>query len=170
MRRARCSLLLLAAAGPALGQALLLGAGNAPAEVVAWKTDLQPLRGAPEVGRFTLSVTGTLRDGWHIYSLKQLPLGPIPLRVVIDANPLATADGAVVESTPTTIYDARFGLDTHFYSHSFELRVPVRLASHVPGTQRLIPVSVRFQACSGEICEPPRTVHLSVPVQPAARG
>lgn len=164
---ARCCLLLLAAAAPALAQVPVLGATDGTGEVVSWKTSLRPADGGPQGRRFTLLVSGTLRDGWHVYSLKQLPLGPTPLRVALDANPGAAADGAVVESPPTTIHDPRFGLDTHFYSHTFVLQLPVRLTaqSGAPGRQLLIPVSVRFQACSSEICEPPRTIHLSVPVQ-----
>ena len=149
-----------------MGQVPAPGATDGIAEVVSWKTELRPADGQ-QGRRFTLRVTGTLLDGWHIYSLKQLPLGPTPLRIALDANPSVAVDGPVAESLPTTIHDLRFGLDTHFYSHTFVLQLPVRLTSQpdVPGRQRVVPISVRFQACSTEICEPPKTVHLSVPVQ-----
>lgn len=166
---ARCCLLLLVATAPALGQVPVPGATDGSGEVVSWKTTLRPADGGQQGRHFTLLVSGTLRDGWHIYSLKQLPLGPTPLRVSLDTNPSAVADGAVAESPPTTIRDSRFGLDTHFYSHEFVLQLPLRLTRQSPtdisGRQLVIPVSVRFQACSSQICEPPRTIHLSVPIQ-----
>ena len=33
-----------------------------------------------------------------------------------------------------------------------------------------IPISVRFQTCNGHICQPPKTVKLSVPVTVRANG
>jgi hypothetical protein len=60
-----------------------------------------------------------------------------------------------------------FDLETRFYTHSFTVKLPVRLigpkGGRVAGRQ-LIPVSVHFQTCSDRECQPPTTVHLSVPV------
>ena len=52
-----------------------------------------------------------------------------PLVVTLDANDIASADGAVSESPATTFKDPAFGVDTHFYSSAFSLTVPVKLSS-----------------------------------------
>jgi hypothetical protein len=118
----------------------------------------------------TLTLNGAVRDGWHVYSLKQLPEGPIPLLVTLDANEAAKADGAPAGSTPKKIHDPAFGLDTQFYESAFTVTVPVRLVAHVAGGQQAIPLSVRFQTCNGRVCQPPKTVHLSASINLPAGG
>lgn len=111
-------------------------------------------------GKATLTLNGSVREGWHVYSLKQLPEGPTPLLVTLDANTIAKADGAAAGSQPTKIHDPAFGLDTQFYEGAFTLKVPVKLGSR-SDSPRAIPLSVRFQTCNGRVCQPPKTVHLS---------
>jgi hypothetical protein len=116
-------------------------------------------------GKATLTLNGAVREGWHVYSLKQLPDGPTPLLVMLDANDVAKADGAPAGSAPTKIHDPAFGLDTQFYESAFSLKVPVRLGAHAAG-QQSVPLSVRFQTCNGRVCQPPKTVHLSASINP----
>src|SRR3954468_19933216 len=44
-------------------------------------------------GRVILTLQGQVQDGWHVYALNQLPAGPTPLRVTLDDNDVAKADG-----------------------------------------------------------------------------
>jgi cytochrome c biogenesis DsbD-like protein len=113
----------------------------------------------------TLELSGRVEEGWHVYALSQQPGGPIPLRVSIDDNPVASLAAPPSGSTPETRQDPSFNLRTEFYTSSFAVHVPVALkAGTTPGTQS-IPVSIRFQTCSARECKPPKTVHLSVPVE-----
>jgi hypothetical protein len=121
-------------------------------------------------GKVTLTLNGAVRDGWHVYSLKQLPEGPTPLLVTLDANDIAKAGGAVAGSAPTKIHDPAFGLDTQFYESAFTVTVPVRLGSRLAGGPQSIPLSVRFQTCNGRVCQPPKTVHLSASINLPADG
>ena len=108
----------------------------------------------------TLELSGHVEEGWHVYALTQRPGGPIPLRINIDENPIATPAGVPSGSKPETRLDPSFNLQTEFYTNSFTLRVPLAVKG---GGQ--IPVSIRFQTCSARECKPPRTIHLSVPVE-----
>ena len=159
-------LALLGFAGSAFAQT---SSKEVPAETVTW-TASTASKGVIKAGdRLKLTLEGSVAGGWHVYSLKQLPGGPTPLRVGIDANEIASVNGVASGSKPITIHDRAFNLDTQYYERSFTLTVPVRLAANASG-RRHIPVNVRFQTCNGQICQPPKTVHLSVPVDIQANG
>jgi len=111
----------------------------------------------------TINLNGTVQPGWHVYALKQAPEGPTPLLVTLDKADVATASGAVTGSPAIKFRDPAFGLDTQYYEKAFRVSLPVKLK---PGAQA-VPVSVRFQTCNGRICQPPKTVHLSAPVNQA---
>lgn len=114
----------------------------------------------------TLELSGHVEEGWHVYALSQKPGGPIPLRVSIEENPVASLAGAPTGSTPETRLDPSFNLETQFYTNSFAVHVPVALKLGSPATaDQQIPISIRFQACSTRECKPPKTIHLSVPVE-----
>jgi hypothetical protein len=143
----------------ALGTALAQES-NVPAQIVSWTVQPQDIA-APD--RAALTLHGSVVHGWHVYSLKQAPEGPTPLVISLVANDIATANGAPTGSAPVKFHDPAFNLETQFYSNDFALTVPVRFKPRVGGAQA-VPVDVRFQTCNGRICEPPKTVHLFVPV------
>lgn len=155
-----------------LAAALLCGVAGAqdepPVDTVQW-TPAAPAA-VKQGAHVRLEVKGAVKEGWHVYGLKQEPLGPTPLKVTVDAGSVARADGAPSGSKPQIVHDPRFDVDTPLYSHDFSLTVPVRLSEHLPAGRALIPVSVRFQSCSDRECLPPRTVHLQVPVNVRADG
>jgi hypothetical protein len=109
----------------------------------------------------TLELTANIEDGWHVYSLTQKPGGPIPLRVSIDDNAVATLAGAPSGSVPETHLDPSFNLQTEFYTNTFAVHVPLSFKPN-GGAGQSIPISIRFQACSARECKPPKTIHLSV--------
>jgi hypothetical protein len=129
---------------------------EAAKDTVSWS---QPVVISEQGGKTKLSLSATVSQGWHVYSLQQAPEGPTPLLVKLDANDVAVADGPVGETKPTTFKDPAFGVNTHFYSDAFTVTLPVKLKSKVAG--QAVPVSVRFQTCNGRICQPPKTVHLT---------
>ena len=127
-------------------------------ETVTWAASVQP---EAHSGSLTLTLHADVRKGWHVYALKQLPGGPTPLLVKVDPNDVANTGGEATGSTPTKIHDPDFNLDTEFYARAFTVSMPLRLSAHAPTGQRQIPVSVRFQTCNGQICQPPKLVHLA---------
>ena len=155
----------LALLGVTLPAALAQTADDpAQADTVAWTITSQPQGDVAPGSKLALTLQGTVQEGWHVYGLKQLPDGPTPLLVALDANPVAVADGAPKASAPTKLRDPSFGLVTQFYAQPFSVTVPVRIAAHSAAGQQVIPLSVRFQTCNGRICQPPKTVHLSASV------
>ena len=153
------------------GLALLPGpAGAQPGpprgETVTW-TVSAPAKVRPGA-RVALTLRGTVVDGWHVYAQNQLPNGPTPLRVTVAGSEIAVAEGAPIGSRPVTTHDPSFDLDTQYYAKPFTVTAPVRIGPRVAAGPQQIPVSVRFQTCNGEICQPPKTVRLSASVDVAA--
>lgn len=126
---------------------------------IATKTPVEPGRKA------TIEVAADIQEGWHVYGLTQLSGGPTPLHVALDDNEAVQAAGAVSGTAPTRKHDSSFDLETQVYTRSFILHVPVQVKQHPEAGKQSVSVSVRFQACSDRICLPPRTVHVSVPIE-----
>ncbi len=139
-------------------------ADPAAAETVSWTAAVGAPSSVKSGSNLTVTLQAKVAEGWHVYALNQLPNGPTPLRITVDANKIAAASGAAVGSPATKVHDAAFNLDTPLYSKAFTATVPVRVAAHAASGAQSIPVSVRFQTCNGAICQPPKTVHLLAPV------
>ena len=150
--------------------ALLFGQGAfaqtadpARAETVAWSASAGSAAVKPD-GALTVTLNAKVAEGWHVYALKQLPNGPTPLRITIDPNKIAAANGEPTGSPATKVHDAAFNLDTPLYSKSFTASVPLKIVAQASTGKQSIPISVRFQTCNGAICQPPKMVHLSAPI------
>jgi hypothetical protein len=146
---------------PALAQT---PSDTARGDTVSW-TVTAPSGDAVKHGEhLAVALHGTVLDGWHVYSLRQAPEGPTPLFVSLDTNPVAAVDGVVTESKPTKIHDPAFGLDTQFYEKAFTVTVPIRIKAHQAAGQQVVALNVRFQTCNGRVCQPPKTVRLTAPI------
>ncbi len=141
-----------------------LAAADTPDEVVRWSALVTPAAAITRGSAATLDLSGVIEDGWHVYALEQHAGGPTPLRITLEANTIVTVIGPTSGTVPETVHDSHFGFETHLYTHPFVVHLPLRLGAELAAGRQLIPVSVRFQACSDRECLLPRTVHLSVPV------
>jgi hypothetical protein len=139
------------------------GAEQSPNSTVQWAAFVISTAAVTHGRTATVELSADVQEGWHVYALTQPPGGPTALHVTLDDNDVAQLVGVPSATIPEKRHDASFDLETQFYSHSFALRLPVRLMQPAAGRQ-LIPVSVRFQTCSDRECQPPRTVHLAVPI------
>lgn len=134
-----------------------------PEQTVQWAAS--PAKsGVKQGSTATLELSADVREGWHVYALAQPAGGPTALRVTLDDNPVARLAGAPSGTPPEQRHDPSFDLDTRFYTQSFAVHVPVYVKRQATAGRQLIPLSVRFQTCSDRECQPPRTAHISVPV------
>ena len=141
-----------------------LASAQTPGPTVQWAAALADPGSAKQGSTTALELSGQILDGWHVYALTQPAGGPTALRVTLDDNAIVEAAGDPSGSTPQKKHDPSFGLETRFYTHSFTVRLPVQLKQQPASGRQLIPVSVRFQTCSDRECQPPTTIHLSVPI------
>jgi hypothetical protein len=136
-----------------------------PHDVVQWTASVQSPPRITRGSTATLDLSGDIQEGWHVYGLEQQPRGPTPLRVTLDSNAVVTTAGTTSGSAPEKVHDSHFGFDTQLYTHAFVIHLPVQVSADLAAGRQLIPVSVRFQACSDRECLLPKTVHLSVPIE-----
>jgi DsbC/DsbD-like thiol-disulfide interchange protein len=138
-------------------------ADPAAAQTVSWSVSASEAAVKP-ANALTFTLHAQIQKGWHVYGLKQSPAGPTPLLVSIEPNNIAAAGGAPVGSPPVKVHDPSFDLDTQIYSQAFSVTLPAHIASHPAAGHQSIPISVRFQTCNDRICQPPKTVRLSAPI------
>jgi DsbC/DsbD-like thiol-disulfide interchange protein len=141
------------------------GVGQVTKQPVQWAGSLAPATQVRPGLKIVVQLSAEVQKGWHIYGLIQLPGGPTPLRVTLDANDIGLIAGATTGTVPVKKHDTAFDLDTEVYERSFVLYLPVQVNQHVTEGKQQVPVNVRFQACNDQVCLPPRTVHISVPVE-----
>jgi DsbC/DsbD-like thiol-disulfide interchange protein len=142
-----------------------MSAAQGPIQPVQWSSATVPKAPVKPGNKITVELSAEIQDGWHVYGFTQVSGGPIPLRVLLDENGTVEASSVVSGTAPVKKHDPSFNLDTECYVHSLALHLPVRVKQHASTGNQSIPVSIRFQACSDRICLPPRTVHLTVPVE-----
>jgi hypothetical protein len=146
-----------------------IAAADGPDDAVHWSASLASAATVTRGGTAIIDLSGEVGAGWHVYALDQHSGGPTPLKVTLDTNETAAPAGAVSGTAAETVHDTHFGFDTQLYTHSFVVHLPVKVGEQLPAGRQLIPISVRFQACSDRECLLPRTIHLSVPIEvPAA--
>ncbi len=141
----------------ALALLLLAPAPKAP---VAWQ--VAPHKTATPGSTVNLTLQGRLDPGWHLYALEEAADGPIPTTIA-----LAEGDPAellqVTEAKPRTARDPAFNAPTRFFDSTaaFHLRLALAKAAAPGGAVHIL---VRYQSCNGEVCLPPRTDSVEVPL------
>ena len=132
---------------------------------VSWSVSANAGTAVKPGARLTLELDAHVDEGWHVYGLHQVDGGPTPLRITVDPNSAVQAAGTPSGTAPTKTRDKSFNLDSEVYLRSFNLHVPVEVKPASAAGSLEVAVNVRFQACNDHVCLPPKTVHLTVPVQ-----
>ena len=132
---------------------------------VQWSGSTKPGTPLKHGSKVVIELSAAVQGGWHVYGLSQAGGGPTPLRVTIDENEIVHNAGAVSGTPPLKKHDPSFDLDTESYVGSFSLQLPVQVNDHPAAGKQVIPVAIRFQACSDRTCLPPKTIHIVVPIE-----
>ena len=113
--------------------------------------------------KIAITVTGQIDPGWHLYALEEPEGGPIATVVGLtegDAADLLSVD----ESKPIVIDDPLFHLRTGFFRSTADFTLHLRVdPSAKPGPTPLH-VLIRFQSCNDQVCLPPHTDTVDVPL------
>lgn len=136
-----------------------------PVQPVTWSVSANAGTGPKLEGHLTLDLVADVTDGWHVYGLHQVEGGPTPLRITVDEQGIVQTAGVPTGTAPARKRDASFGLDTELYLHPFSLHIPLQIKPRTSAGSQQIALNVRFQACNDRVCLPPKTVHLTVPIQ-----
>jgi len=117
-----------------------------------------------------ITLVATIDDGWHLYSTTQPSGGPVPTRITVGASTIFAENGALAFPKPAVAPDPNFGINVETYDRTVTFTVPVKIAANArPGVDTLA-IQARFQACNANLCLPPRTQTVSVPVTVRGAG
>jgi len=137
-------------------------------QIVTWKGSLNsatPLRSGEKI---TAHLKATIKSGWHVYSISQLPGGPSPTIIGVPDGQFLSVAGTILGPLPREAYDPNFDMKTAFYEHSAAFKVPLEVTpTAMPGAGKIV-IKVRFQTCNDTICLPPSTVEVPLAFRVAA--
>ena len=79
-------------------------------------------------------------------------------------QPFALA--GTIEGPPAhTAFDQSFGIETEFYQDSVTFDVPLKVAADASAGKKKARIDAYFQTCNDQLCLPPKTVPVEVPVE-----
>ncbi|AXC11573.1 Cytochrome c-type biogenesis protein DsbD, protein-disulfide reductase [Acidisarcina polymorpha] len=136
-------------------------ADGAPKPVVQWQIKAAPAKPVKAGAKFTVSITGHIDPGWHLYALEEPPGGPVATEVALtDGDPADLL--RVEEAKPHVLPDPVFQKPTKFFEGSAGFTLYLQAARETapgPGTLRVL---VRYQSCNDRVCLPPHTDTIPV--------
>ncbi len=167
----RCNAAMAAALGAgAILLALAAGTGmgasaQIPKEPIKWsiKANL-PEKALKPGDRFTVELTATIEEHWHLYAMEQAEGGPIPTRIFLPEGQPFEQDGPIEASEPKTAMDPGFNMTTAFYEGHAVFTVPVKISTKDMAGNSEIKINATHQSCNDELCLPPKTVKLAVEI------
>ena len=134
----------------------------APKSPAHWHVKTVPTS-AKAGAKIALTISGQIDPGWHLYAMEEPDGGPIATVVGLtegDPADLLSVD----ESKPIVIDDPLFHMRTGFFRSSVDFTLHLRVdPSAKPGPNPLH-VLIHFQSCNNQVCLPPRTDTLEVPL------
>jgi hypothetical protein len=119
-------------------------------------------------GSFQLAIVLKIRNGFHINARKPSAdyLIPTDLRANLPAGFKPAGEISYPKGELRTFAFTKTPLNV--YEDKVVLRVPLAAQSDAPLGVQHIPLKLRYQACSNEVCLPPVTLDVDAPVTVAA--
>lgn len=143
------TLMILAAAGPALGQ------GRPRAEVTPFvETEVAPAGASTRV-----ALTVTLPEGLHVQSDQPRDPSLIPTVLTIDA-PEHVRVRQLVFPHPSDFEQEGQEQPLAVFEHEFVVGAELDVAANAPAGDLVIPGRLRYQACDDKVCFPPTTAQV----------
>jgi Disulphide bond corrector protein DsbC len=116
---------------------------------------------------FQIAVVMKIRDGFHVNARKKSAEYLIATDLKTDgAAGFKTGDVAYPEGELHTFSFSKTQLNV--YEHTVVLKMPVTVAADAPTGAQHIPLKLRYQACSNEVCLPPVTLPVDATVNVVA--
>lgn len=113
----------------------------------------------------TLALTATIEDGWHLYSLKLDPGGPIPTSITVPAGQPFTLAGDVVEPLPKSVFEPNFNQVLDYHVEKVTFSVPVKSAPNTAPGKQTVKIRASYQTCNDRLCLPAREVIVTADLQ-----
>jgi len=113
---------------------------------------------------FQLAVVGKIRTGFHINARQPSAdyLIPTELRAELPAGFKTAGDASYPKGELHTFAFTKTPLNV--YQDKFVIRLPLTALADAPLGAQKIPLKLRYQACSNEVCLPPVTLNVDATV------
>ena len=115
--------------------------------------------------KFTAQLTAQIDEGWHLYSLEEIPNGPRPTRISLAADQPFELSGDIEQPVPIIKHDENFGVETQYYEESATFNLPVKITSTAKPGNTTLTVQTRYQVCNEQMCLPPKTVKVEAAIE-----
>lgn len=149
-----------------LGMPVKLASQDTTLNPVKWSLKLDPAAKTYKKGEpFTAQVTAQIEEGWHLYSLEEIPNGPRPTRITLAEDQGFTLAGEIEQPVPITKFDENFGVETQFYEESATFAVPLKVSATAKSGATTLVIQTRYQTCNDRLCLPPKTVKLEAQLE-----
>ena len=136
---------------------------------VAWRASINGANAMFPGAKFDVRIDAHAGRGWYIYSVTQPPGGPIATAIRLSDTAVFREGAPLRAPQPDRAFDNAFDMMVEKYRGSAVFRLPVVVRPDAKSGARSLGVSASYQACNDNVCLPPRTVTLSVPVNIRAR-
>ena len=151
--------------GLIVGIAAAVALAAAPPDPVSWKLVDGPGRPVKAGSRFSVRLVATVQQGWHMYSLKPIPDGPIPTRIwIAEGQPILLAS-PVKAQDPLLVQDPSLDKEVEVYEGEASFTLPLRVPLSTDASTQMLVVNASYQACDNKMCLPPKTVKITTPVE-----
>jgi len=104
-----------------------------------------------------------MKPGWHVYALDQGPGGPVPMRISLPQHTVVM-DGDIDSPAPRIAFDPNFGIEVRFYQDEAAFTFHLKNSAQTQSESPKIFVDVSYQACTQQMCTPPKVAHLTTVV------
>ncbi|SRR5258708_25240627 len=118
--------------------------------------------------KFIVEILAVIDTGWHLYSTEQEAGGPRPTRFKVAPGQPFELAGSVEESGARVEFDPVLNREVQLFENEANFQVPLRVAKEAKTGKQRATINVTFQACSKQICLPPKTVPVSADLTVAA--
>lgn len=128
---------------------------------VHWNYSIKKISGQG----YELYLTATMDEGWHIYSQTQPEEAvAMPTKIQINKNPLVSLKDKPKETGTKERYeDKQAGIIQYQYGGKVNFVQTVTLKAKVKTN---LSGSITYQACTDEMCLPPKTITFNVALLP----
>ncbi len=127
---------------------------------VRWKGSVEDNGG----GRYTLTMTADIAEGWHMYDLGPYEGGPNATTITFTAADGVALDGGLVQKTkPTRVFDRMFEMEIGYFEHKAVFEQAVTLS--VPTA--VVKAEIEYMVCDDRNCIPPTEAELTFDIAPA---
>jgi thiol:disulfide interchange protein len=135
---------------------------------VSWSLQADQQKVAPG-STILLRLRAQIADGYHLYSFTTPSGGPIKTTASLQSGP-PVKDFRVYQPKPERYLDPNLNVPVETFKGSIDFLLSAKLADDASTGNTIVTASVRYQACSDQICLPPatKTAATSIRVEPGA--